>query len=72
MDDGLFRVRTFGFESRTPKEILDEELKINELFGINDYSVAITDFPDPFITCCFISTTTIFVNFFYTYSQTHY
>ena len=44
MDDGLFRVRTFGFEFRTPKEVEEDELKINELFGINDYSVAITDF----------------------------
>jgi hypothetical protein len=72
MDDGLFRVRTFGFDSRTREEIEREELKINELIGIDDYSVAITDFPDPFIICCFISTSCIFVNFFYTHSQIHY
>ena len=72
MDDGLFRLRTFGFESRSQDEINREELKINELIGINDYSMSITDFPDPFITVCFISDTRLFIDLFYTFTLTHY
>lgn len=30
------------------------------------------DFSDPFITCCFISDTELFINFFHNYSRTHY
>lgn len=50
-DDGKFYIKTFG---------IDQEIRTfncNERFGIDDYSMAITDFPDPFITCTFISET---------------
>jgi hypothetical protein len=62
MDDGKYYVKTFG---------IDQEIRlfsVNERFGIDNYSMAITDFPDPFITCTFISETELFVNFFYTFS----
>ena len=72
MDDGVFYVRTFGLQTRTQEEIEAEELNINEVFGINNFSMAITDFPDPFINCCFINDGLLFVNFFYTFSQIHY
>jgi len=68
MDDGKFRVRTFGFETRTQEEIEREELKINEIFGIDDYSLAIDNFQDPFITCCFIDDSRLFINFMYTFT----
>ena len=68
MNDGKFRIRTFGFESRTQEEIDSKELKINELLGIDDYSLAIDNFQDPFITCCFINDSTLFVNFLYTHT----
>lgn len=34
--------------------------------------MAITTFPDPFITCCFISDDTLFINLFYTHTLRHY
>ena len=34
--------------------------------------MVIDDFPDPFISCCFLSDELLFVNFFYTYTQVHY
>ena len=68
MDDGKFRVRTFGFETRTKEEIEREELKINEMFGLDDFSLAIDNFQNPFITCCFIDDSRLFVNFMYTFT----
>ena len=68
MDDGKFYVRVFGFEQRTIDVIEQQELNINEMFDIDDYSIAITDFPHPFITCTFVSSSRLYVNFFYTYS----
>ena len=65
MDDGKFYINTFGVDQET------YEFCINERFGIDDWSMAIEDFPDPFITSCFVSDSSIFVNFFYTYSQMH-
>ena len=38
----------------------------------DDYTMPIDEFPDPFITCCFIDDDSIFVNFFYAHTQTHY
>ena len=72
MDDGKFRIRTFGLQNRSQEEIDREELKINEMFNIDDFSLAIEDFQNPFITCCFISDSVLFVNFFYTFKQIHY
>lgn len=42
------------------------------MFGLNDYTMVIDIFPDPFITCCFTTDDFIFVAFFHNYSQTHY
>ena len=72
LDDGKFKLRTFGKKTRTKKEIDDSEVEFNKLLGINDFTMANTDFPDPFITCCFIDDNRIFVNLFYNYSLTHY
>jgi hypothetical protein len=72
MDDGKFRLRMFGKKTRTAREIKKDEVDINELIGINDYSMANEMFPDPFITCCFIDDTRIFINLFHNYSLTHY
>jgi hypothetical protein len=71
-DDGKFRVRIFGRETRTLQEIEETEIKINEIIGLDNYTMANDDFPDPFITCCWISETQLFVNFFHSYTLTHH
>jgi hypothetical protein len=71
MDNGKFFVRIFGMEQRDQKDAERDELNINDTFSIDDYSIAITDFPDPFITCTFIDDNRLFINFFYTFSQIH-
>ena len=71
-DDGKFFVRTFGKDSRTEDEIKKNELDVNKLLGINDYTMCNQSFPDPFITCCFVGTDRLFVNLFHNYDLKHY
>jgi hypothetical protein len=72
IDDGKFRLRIFGRDSRTTEEIQATELKINELFGMDDFTMTNDDFSDPFITCCFTEDNRVFVNFFHSYNLKHY
>lgn len=72
MDDGKFRLRTFGKVTRDKETIQREEIEFNNVMWFDDYTMPIDEFPDPFITCCFIDDDNIFVNFFYAHTQTHY
>ena len=83
LDDGRYRLRTFSEEDfedkdgkprdgRTKKEIMDDELDINKELNLDFDTMPINNFPDPFITCCFISYERLFVNLFHNYSLTHY
>lgn len=72
LDDGKFRLRVFGTEKRDANQIRLSEVKINEMFGLNDYTMPNEAFSDPFITCCFIKEDQIFVNFYHSHSMTHY
>ena len=71
INDGRFRLRTFGKTTRTEKQIEAEELKVNEEFGLDNYTMPNDDFNDPCMTCCFISDDEIFVTFFHNYTRTH-
>lgn len=54
-NDGVFYVRHFAKVNRTDAEIADSTLNVNELLKINNWTMAIEGFPDPYITCCFIN-----------------
>jgi hypothetical protein len=71
-DDGVFKLRYFGRETRTGAEIAKNDLNINDLLGIRPFTMAVENLPDPFITCCFISNEIVFINLFYNYSFRHY
>lgn len=71
-DDGVFKLRTFGRETRSIEEAQASEININELIGIDDKTMAVSNFPDPFITCCFVSNEVLFINLFYNFECTHY
>lgn len=71
-DDGVFKLRTFGRNTRSEEEIKDSEVNINELLSLDDFTMAVSNFPDPFITCCFVNDTTLFINLFYNFGCTHY
>jgi hypothetical protein len=40
--------------------------------GIDDWTMAVEGFPDPFIVSCFISNTLLFVALYHNYTDTHY
>ena len=72
LDDGKFKLRTFSSKQRTSEEIAADELDINQELGIDNHTMPINHFPDPFINCCFISDDLIFVNLFHNASLTHH
>lgn len=71
IDDGHFYLRTFGESSksglphRTKEEIDESTLDINSLLEINNFTMPINNFPDPFITCVFVTDDLLFVNLFH-------
>ena len=70
-DDGVFYLRTFFKMTRTEDEIKKEELNINKLLGLNNYTMCNQSFPDPFITCSFVNDDLIFINLFLNYDFKH-
>jgi hypothetical protein len=72
MNDGVFYLRTFGKEKRTDEEIMANEVNVNDLLGLDDYTIPCDDLPDPFINCCFIGDDKIFIALFHGYTETHY
>ena len=71
-DDGKFKLRTFGKENRSEDEIQANEVSINELIDIDDFTMPNEELSDPFINCCFISDEKIYVALYHGYSMTHY
>ena len=72
IDDGKFKLRVFDKEKKEQHQFVDEEVDINSFLGINDYTMPIQGFADPFITCSFITDTKVFVQVFYNADLTHY
>ena len=72
IDDGKFRLRIFTKEARPQEQCEQEDFDINTALNIDDYTMPIQGFPDPFITCTFIDDNRIAVQLFYNYSQVHY
>jgi hypothetical protein len=71
-DDGKFLLRTFSREERTEEEIQKNEVCFNDLLGINDYTMPVQNFPDPFITTCFVNDNLLFIQLFHCDTLTHY
>ena len=49
MDDGKFKLRTFGTEIREKSAIQENEFDVNKAIGINDFTMPNKGFADPFI-----------------------
>ena len=58
--------------TRTQEEIAKTSVDLGKLCGLNDWTMAIDGFMDPFVTCCFVSETKVFVNLFHNDTLTHY
>jgi hypothetical protein len=65
-------VRTFGRMNRSEEEISDSTINLNDLLGINNFTMCHHNFPDPYSVCTFIDDHTLFVALFYNYDKTHY
>ena len=73
-DDGIFKLRTFGLgkERRSEGEIQKSECVVNDLLKLNDWTMTLDGFYDPFITLCFISDTQLYVNLYHNSDFIHY
>lgn len=72
LDDGIFKLRTFGTETRKPEEIESNEFNINNALMLDNHTMPIDNFPDPFIACCFVNDNLLYVNLFHNSTTTHY
>lgn len=72
IDDGKFKLRVFDKEPRTEEEALAKELDVNAKLGMNDHTMPIDGFGDPFITCTFVTCTVLFVNLFHNKELKHH
>lgn len=84
-DDGVFYLRMFGTTTRLEVDIMLDEININKLIGedkkadenkdgnaLNNHTMCITSFPDPFANCCFIGEDLLYVCIYHNASYTHY
>jgi hypothetical protein len=72
MDDGKFRIRTFQNKTRNESEIKRNEFDINKALGLDDFTMPISGFPDPFVVCCFIDENRLFISLFHNKTLMHY
>ena len=70
-DDGVFYLRTFFKQTRSAQEIEKDELNINDLLDLKNDTICNTSFPDPFVTCTYVTDDLIFINLFLNYKLTH-
>ena len=66
IDDGVWKFVVFN-----EKEVMFG-FNVNEEFDIDNYTIPISGFSQPFANCCFLDNDNIFFNFFHTISKTHY
>jgi len=71
-DDGNFRIRTFGEATRSEADIAAEELDVNKALGLDNHTMPIDNFPDPFITCTFVTDELLYANLHHTPTRTHH
>lgn len=65
-------MRTFTKEQRYQRQIDEDEVKFNDMLGLDNFTVPNDEFSDPFITSCFITDQQIFVVLFYNHTQKHH
>jgi hypothetical protein len=71
-NDGKFKMRYFGKEQRSEENICKCEVDINALLGIDDWTMAIEGFSDPYIVCCFIDDNQLFVALYHNFIDMHF
>lgn len=61
-----------GGDKRTPEEIKENELDINKELGLDNHTMPINNFPDPFIDCTFVNDKLLFINLFHNKKIEHH
>ena len=73
IDDGWFKIRTFTEVPRSSmEEIEKEELDVNKELGLDNHTMPIDNFPDPYITCSFVNDEMLYANLFYNATSVHH
>ena len=73
VNDGHFRVRTFDENQRENyEEILAGELDVNKEIEINNFTMPVDNFSDPFINCTFLANDLLFVCLNHNHSGMHH
>ena len=47
-------------------------MNVNNILGIDDYTMCNEMFPDPFGTCCFLNNDALYLNVFHNNTLVHY
>jgi hypothetical protein len=71
-DDGKFYIRSFKKEIRTQEEINANEVCFNDLLKLDNHTMCIQTFSDPFINCCFVTDDVVYIQLFHNATCTHY
>jgi len=72
LDDGVFKIRTFNKDQRTPEEIAQNEFTVNKALGIDNSTMPNIGFSYPNIVSSFIDNDFLFVALFCNHQLTHY
>ena len=70
-NDGVFYLRTFGRITREDVDIQVDEVDLNAIAGLDDHTMCVDSFPDPYAVCCFITDELVFVSVFHNPTLTH-
>jgi hypothetical protein len=71
-DDGKFYIRSFKKETRSADDIKANETCFNDLLNLDNFTMCIQTFSDPFINCCFVTDDVVYVQLFHNATLTHY
>lgn len=71
-DDGNFKLRVFDKQKRTEEEAVEKELDINKALNLNNHTMPIDGFGDPYIVCTFVTCTILYVALFHNGDMKHH
>ena len=71
MDNGIFKMRVFDINP-FPIEKEAEDVNFSEMLSLDNFTIPVAGFPDPFITSTFINDDRIFVVLYHTKQFMHY
>lgn len=71
-NDGIFKIRVFGKPKRDIVDIEADEINVNELLSLNNFTICNQTSFDPFINVIFIDEDKLYVCLFQNLQYTHW